>query len=248
MIVETMTWKEMFDTISADCKKIEFRMEKMRPKAARTLQQKRVFPAWFIDEYTIPANKNKYILFYYAETTNDAGHPFCQCFSIVEFGKNRYILVPRESAYKHTPKSELIILPQLHVYTNHFLERYNERCLHFDKLTLKEIAGLFLVRNREITPIELNEQINKNYKDHGINNQFGIDVKDGFCFVLSACDIEESKDGIPEHDIAESMLVLYTTFISKYQLKKEQEDAIIQQELKMILEYYDQFPLNRVNF
>lgn len=28
MIVETMTWKEMFDTISADYKKIEFRMEK----------------------------------------------------------------------------------------------------------------------------------------------------------------------------------------------------------------------------
>ena len=128
--------------------------------------------------------------------------------------------------YKHTPKCEIVMLPQIHAYTSHFLQRYNERFLHKDALTPNEIAGLFFVRNRLPTPITLNEEININFREHGAHNDIGMHVQDGFCFTQTAIEGKESEDGIHEHDRVDAMLILYTTFMNELDMSDTQRTVI----------------------
>ena len=128
--------------------------------------------------------------------------------------------------YQHTPKCETIMLPQIHAYTSHFFQRYNERFLHKENLSPNEIAGLFFVRNPFPMPIMLNEDVNKNYKEHGEHNDRGMCVSYGFCFTQTAIEGCESEDGIREHDKVDAMLILYTTFMNEYDMSDTQRTAI----------------------
>ena len=129
--------------------------------------------------------------------------------------------------YKHTPKCESVMLPQLHLYTSHFLQRYNERCLHNSNLTPNKIAGLYLLRNiHHMVPIEINEKINKNIDKHGDYNKHGVYVPDGFCFTKAALQYKPSEDGIKEHDEVFAVMYLYTTFVSNSELSDTQKEAI----------------------
>ena len=128
--------------------------------------------------------------------------------------------------YKHTPKCETVMLPQIHAYTSHFFQKYNKRFLHREDLTPNEIAGLFFVRNPFPMPIMLNEEINRNYKEHGFYNDRGMRVQDGFCFTPTAIQAEESEDGIHEHDKVDAMLILYKTFMNESDMSDSQRIAI----------------------
>ena len=171
MILPSMTWKEMYDGLATDAQKVQIRIEKSYPKAVRTFKKIRTFPAWYIDEYNIPATNNQYIIFYYAGNANEVEKPHYSSFCFVFSGNQRYVIRGMQMGYQHTPKCETIMLPQIHAYTSHFFQRYNERFLHKDTLSPNEIAGLFFVRNPFPMPIMLNENVNKNYKDHGEHNK-----------------------------------------------------------------------------
>lgn len=226
MILPSMTWKEMYDGLVTDAQKVQIRIEKSYPKAVRTFKKTRSFPAWYIDEYNIPATNNHYIIFYYAGNTNEVEKPLYSSFCFVFSGNQRYVIRGMKMGYKHTPKSETVMLPQIHAYTCHFFQRYNERFLHKDTLSPNEIAGLFFVRNPSSIPIMLNEDVNKNYKEHGEHNDRGMRVSDGFCFTQTAIEGYESEDGIHEHDKVDSMLILYTTFMNESDMSDTQRAAI----------------------
>ena len=226
MILPSMTWKEMYDGLATDARKVQIRIEKLYPKAVKIFKKTRTFPTWYIDEYIIPATNNQYIIFYYAGNASEVEKPRYSSFSFVFVGNHRYIIRGMQMGYQHTPKCETIMLPQIHAYTSHFFQRYNERFLHKDKMSSNEIAGMFFIRNPFPMPIMLNEEVNKNYKEHGDHNDRGMRVQDGFCFTQTAIDGEESKDGIREHDRVDVMLILYTTFMNEYDMSDSQIAAI----------------------
>ena len=232
MILPTMTWKEMHDGLVQDAKKVQIRIDKVCPKVVKLFKKTKSFPTWYIDDYKIPATNNQYFIFYYAGNTNEIEKPRYSSFTFVFSGKQRFVISGMKMGYQHTPKCETVMLPQIHAYTSHFFQRYNERFLHKEDLTPNEIAGLFFVRNPFPIPITLNEDVNKNYKVHSEFNQIGIRVKDGFCFTQSALEGKESEDGIPEHDRVDAMLVLYTTFMNEADMSETQKVAIDKEHLE----------------
>ena len=76
MILPSMTWKEMYDGLAMDAQKVQIRIEKSYPKAVRTFKKTKTFPAWYIDEYKIPATNNQYIIFYYAGNPSEVEKPY----------------------------------------------------------------------------------------------------------------------------------------------------------------------------
>ena len=239
MILPSMSWKEMFDAIGADVPKVNIRVDKIRPKAVKFFRKSTSFPVWYIDEYKIPSTNNLHVIFFYAGNIREIEKPRYQSFCIVFSGNQRYVIRGVRMGYKHTPNSDVYMLPQIHAYTSHFLQRYNERFLHdFNKghLSSNEIAGLFFIRNTcTYISVNINEKINKNYKKHGEHNDKGMRVKDGFCFTQTAIDGEKSVDGIREHDRVDSMLILYTTFLNESDMSETQIAAINKEHLETFM-------------
>lgn len=64
MLLPTMTYKEMYDHLANDLKKVQIKEEYLRPKAVREFKKERKFPSWRWYEYTVPATNNKYIIFF----------------------------------------------------------------------------------------------------------------------------------------------------------------------------------------
>lgn len=226
MILPSMTWKEMYDGLAQDAKKVQIRINKTYPKAVKCFKKSKSCPMWHIDEYKIPATNNQYIIFFYAGNASEIEKPHCLSFSFIFCGNQRFVIRGMHMSYQHTTKCETAMLPTIHAYTSHFFQRYNERFLHKEDLTPNEIAGLFFIRNHFLMPIMLNEEVNKNFKEHGEYNDRGMRVHDGFCFTQTAIEGKESEDGIHEHDRVDAMMILYTTFINESDMSNTQRNAI----------------------
>ena len=240
MILPSMTYKEIYDGLVADAKKIEIRIEKMLPKAVRHFKNSLSFPDWYIDEYIIPSTNNQHIIFFYAGNESEIECPHYTIYSIMFNDRQRFVIKGFKMGYRHTPQRNMEELPQIHVYTSHFFQRYNERFLHNDNLTSNEVAGHFFIRNPLPIPINLNEEINRNYKEHGEHNFLGMKVNDGFCFTQSALDGKESEDGIRENDEVESMIVLYTSFMNRANMSATQIKAIEKEHYEVLKRCVDE--------
>lgn len=226
MIVASMKYKEMYDALEKDVSKLQIWIDKTMPKSIRFFEKQLSFPQWHIEEYEHQDSHIKYVIFFYAGTRNEIKNPHYTSYGVVFFENHRYVVQGTFSDYQHTPKCQLIRLPQINAYTSHFLKRYNERFLHKKTLSPNEIAGLFLIRNPFPMPIMLNEDVNKNYKEHGEHNDRGMRVPDGFCFTQTDIDVHVSEDGIHEHDKVDAILVLYTTFMNESEMSDTQKAAI----------------------
>lgn len=238
MILLSMSVKQIYDQLVEDEPKIQIRIDKVRPKAIKEFKKARSFPTWYIDKYIIPASGNEHIIFYYAGGLSEIEHPRCQYFCVVYEGKQRYTIKMLRMAYKKTPDSDVVMLPQIHSYTHHFLQRYSERFLHNNKLCINEIAGLFFIRNPKPFPMKLNDRINKNFKDYGEYNDLGVLVNDGFCFVRTGIQSNNSRE---EEDNSEVMLMVYATYLNILDMNESQRIAIEEEEknvLKRCAEYF----------
>jgi len=238
MIVLSMSVKEIYDCIVADAHKIQVRIDKMLPKAVREFKKKRTFPVWYIDEYTIPSTNNKHIIFFYAGKESEVERPHYQSFCVVFDDNQRYLIRALSMGYKETIDSEMVMLPQIHSYTSHFLQRYNERYLHNEKLSANEIAGLFFIKNPRPFPIKLNDEINCNFKKYGEFNNLGVRVNGGFCFARTG--FQRIKTDI-EAKTADGMLMIYTTFVNDLDMSDEQRNAIDKECLDTLKRCEEQF-------
>lgn len=217
----------MYDHLANDLKKVQIKEDYLRQKAIRDLKKERRFPAWKWYEYTIPSTNNKYIIFFYAESRFFIEKPVADSFCIMFNNNQRLIIQWVACLYRHTEDSpSLTTIRQIHAYTSHFLERYNERFLKDKTLNANDIACRYLSRNKIGMPITMSEDINKNLEKYGENAQTGYRVKDGFCFARSAIEGTKSEDGDRNKDKVNAMLVLYTTFMNEAGLANTQLSAI----------------------
>lgn len=226
MILPSMTYQEMFDHTANDYEKIQIRKEYLLPKAVKEFKKTKHFPAWIWYEYTIPSTNNKYIIFFHSESRVFIEKPVVDFFSIVYDRNKRFIIQWFWGGYKHTENSPLIMIRQIHAYTNHFLTRYNERFLNDNTLNIVDIACRYLSRNKKYMPIEMSDEINKRLAQYGESAKYGFIVRDGFCFTRSALEVIESEDGNRDNDEVKAMLCIYTTFMPDKGLKASQLTAI----------------------
>lgn len=227
MILPTMTFKEMYDHLADDLEKIKFRKNTLRSKAIREFRKQCIFPAWKWYDYTIPATNNKYVIFFYAESRKDISSPKEDYYCIYYNDNKRFILQWCASCYKHTEDSPIQLLRQIHAYTCHFFERYNERIWKKQApgLSNTEIICRYLSRNKESMPIRMNARINKRIKEYGDEAKYGYRVKDGFCFAKSWIEGVDAE-GDRSKDRVDASLVLFTTFMNESDMADTQIEAI----------------------
>ena len=162
-------------------------------------------------------------------------------FCIVFNGKQRLVIKWGASGYKHTPDGPMIAIRQIHAYTNHFLQRYNERILKDESLTSNEVAARYLSRNTIAMPIEQNENINRNHEQYGATGQYAYRVRDGICFAQSMVDGIESEDGDRRKDKVDAILVLYTTFMNESEMEDSQRSAILREHSEKWMQFATDF-------
>ena len=194
------------------------------PKVIKEFRKEIVFPSirWF--EYVIPASKNRYILFFW--TTRKENEPSGDFFNIFQDGQQQFFLRCFRGGYQHTNNRPLENVPQVHVYTSHFFERYRDRFLKRDNLSIIDVACHYFSRNRTEIPVKVDEQINRKINEYGPNSKNGFRVNDGFCFTMSEIDAKIDPSGNRELDEIESWVFVYTTFVDKELLSQEQKEAI----------------------
>lgn len=226
MLLPTMTYKEMYDHLVIDKQKVDIKKEYLLPKAIKALKKAKKFPACEYFDYKIPATNNQYIIFFYAENDKQVEKPEVDSFCIVFANNKRYIIRWIAGGYKHTPESKIILLRQIHAYTSHFFQRYNERFLKKNNLSSNEIICRFFGRNKDIMPIKINEGINRNIEKYGENGMQGFRVRDGFCFTQTAIEGKFDSNGNREKDEVDAMLILYKTYMPESIMELTQQTAI----------------------
>lgn len=217
----------MYDNLAADYKKVKIKQNYLLPKAVKTFRKETKFPAWQWFEYKIPATNNSYIIYFYAKNRDCIEKPEVDFFCILFHKNQRFAIQWSMIPYQHTPDSEVIALRQIHIYTSHFLSRYNERFLKNNKLQSNDVACRYFSRNnihKFQVPIEINENINRKFKEYGELCKQGIRVEDGLCLILSGVQGESPEDG--KEDKINAMFLFYKTFLSASELSNEQKNAI----------------------
>ena len=242
MLLPTMTYKEMYDHLGEDLKKVKIREDYFLPKAIKEFKKERRFPACKWYEYTVPESKNKYIIFYYAEHWKVIDHPKVGSFCIVYDDKNnRYVIKWGARGYSHTKDGPLMLIREVQVYTPHFFERYRERGLKDKSLSINDVVCMYLSRNRECVPIMMNEAINKHLSKYGPGSKYGYRVRDGFCFALTDAQIAKSEDGDISKDKHEALYVIYKTFMNESNMRENQLLAIDQEHIDAWQQYIKDF-------
>jgi hypothetical protein len=215
----------MYDHLLADKQKVDIKKEYLLPKAIKAFRKASRFPAWELYEYKIPATNNKYIIYFYAETRTRMEKPEVGSFCILFNEKQRFVIQGGVSQYKHTPDSSLVLIRQIHAYTSHFLQRYNERILKDESLTSNEVAARYLSRNNAaIMPLEQNENINRNHELYGETGQYAYRVRDGICFARTGIQGKSNEDRL--NDKIDAGFILYTTFMNESEMTDGQRSAI----------------------
>jgi len=206
MIVANMNLHEVYAHLMAEKRKLDWKRDSLFSKATKELQRQGMFPGWVMYEYNVPSSNNQYVIYYYAE------HPFGPVvadFLCVLFDDNRRYVI------KWTDTD----IPEIHVLTSHFLQRYKERFLQDPDLSANDVAVRYLTRNNIMRPMPISERINKHIKQHGTYAGEGFLVQDGFCFKLSG---EEHKEG----DIT-IRISMFTTFMPVADMSRTQQEAIL---------------------
>lgn len=231
MITSYMTYKEMYDHLAKDLKKVEYRKKYYLPKAIKEFRKAREFPVWKWYEYKVPETNNKYVIFFWADSRSCIEKPKSIFFVDIFFDKKRFVVKWGAGGFRQTHNSPITLIRQIHAYSSHFLHRYNERFLKDNTLSTNDVACHYLSRNDIAMPIEITEGINKNIEKYGEGAKQGFRVKDGICFTRTDFEIFHDNED-RENDHIDAMVIVYTTFMSEYKMTDEQRIAIEREHSK----------------
>lgn len=248
MLLPAMTYKEMYDHLGKDLEKVKIRENYFLPKAIREFKKAKRFPACRWYEYTVPESRNKYIIFYYAESWAVINKPNVGSFCIIYDDEyNRYVVKWGARVYKQRKDSQLSLIREIQVYTPHFFNRYRERGLKDVSLDINDVVSIYLSRNREGVPIVMNEEINRHLDKYGPGAKYGYRVRDGFCFALSDVQITRSEDGDRCKDKHEAIYVVYKTFMNESNMKENQLLAIDREHIDIWQQSMEDFRSEAIN-
>ena len=211
MIVANMNLHEVYANLMADKSKLDWKRDALFPKAAKELLRQGEFPVWVTCDYKLPSSNNQYIIYFYAEQSQGPilGDYLCVMFD----GSKRFVI-----------KWTKTTVPEIHVLTSHFLQRYKERFLMNPDMNADEVAVRYFTRNRDLRPIAVDERVSKRIAEYGEYAGEGFLVRDGFCFKLSG---EEKMEGETPIRIS-----FFTTFMPLSEMSDTQRDAIYEECVK----------------
>ncbi len=203
-----MNLHEVYRNLMMDKPKLDWKRDSLFPKAIKAIRRQGEFPAWVTYEYKLPESKNNYVIYFSVE--HPYGNIMCDYFCVL-FDENKRYIVKRIDTE----------IPELHVLTTHFLQRYNERFLKDASLNANETAVRYFTRNNVMKPMTIDERINKNIGEYGDYAGEGFLVPDGFCFKLSGEETADNRERV--------RIGLFTTFMPRAEMSESQREAILEE-------------------
>ena len=236
MIVPSMSHKEICDALFSDLPKLKIRTNTLVPKIAKQFKKEGKFPSWKWSEYTHQESRNRYQICFYAPTPAHAEHPVVDYVAFLEEDRQRIVVQLGCWMYRKHGSLDAIATRYVGYFSGHFFSRYRERIWKDAKISFNELICRYFSRNIATIPLELNENIQRNYKEYGELAKYAFQVPDGTCFIRHWNEGDESTVGEKDSDFVS--VVLYYTFVNGGMMSDDQNKAIFKEGTRYIRNYY----------
>ena len=231
-----MSNREICDALFADLPKLKIRANALIPKMAKQFKKERRFPAWKWTEYTHQGSHNRYLVSFYAPTPAHAEHPDINYVAFMEEDHQQIIVQWGCWVYRKHGSLESIATRYIGYFSGHFFSRYRERIWKDVEMSRNELISRYFSRNIATIPLELNEDIQRNYKEYGELAKYAFQVPDGTCFIRHWNEGDETTVGQKDSDFVS--VVLYYTFVNGGMMSEVQNQAIFKEGTRYIRSYY----------
>ena len=236
MIVPTMSKLAICDALFSDLPKLKIKAGTLASNLAKQCKKERKFPVYKWEEYIHQQSRNRYLICLCIPSLNLIDKPEINYVCIVEEDKDLAFLNWGCWAFKKTGSIESIATRYLGIYTVHFFQRYRERYWKEPQMSQSEAICRFFTRNKQIVPLEMNEDIQQNYKDYGEYGGYGIQVHDGTCLIQSWNEGDPESVGKDNCDFIS--VVIYRTFVNNGMMSDTQNNAIKEEGNRYLSELY----------
>ena len=236
MIVPSMSHHEICDALFADREKLQIRAKALIPKMAKQFKKERKFPAWKWAEYTHQQSHNRYQICFYAPTLAHADNPDVKYLAFLEEDHQRIVVQWGCWMYRKHGSMDAIATRYIGYFSGHFFSRYRERIWKNVDMSFNELLCRYFSRNIATIPLELNEDIQRNYKEYGELAKYAFQVPDGTCFIRHWNEGDEATVGEKDSDFIS--VVLYYTFVNGGMMSETQNKAILKEGTRYIRDYY----------
>jgi hypothetical protein len=231
-----MSHLEICDALFADRPKLQIRAKSLIPKMAKQFKKERRFPAWKWVEYTHQQSHNRYQICFYAPTLAHADNPDVKYLAFLEEDHQRIVVQWGCWMYRKHGSMDAIATRYIGYFSGHFFSRYRERIWKNVDMSFNELLCRYFSRNVATIPLELNEDIQRNYKEYGELAKYAFQVPDGTCFIRHWNEGDETTVGQKDSDFIS--VVLYYTFVNGGMMTETQNKAILKEGTRYIRDYY----------
>lgn len=236
MIVPSMSNLEICDALFADRPKLQIKANSLIPKMAKQFKKERKFPAWKWAEYTHQQSHNRYLICFYAATPAQADKPDINFLAFMEEDRQRIVIQWGCWLYRKHGSLDNFATRYIGYFSGHFFSRYRERIWKNIDISFNELLCRYFSRNIATIPLELNEDIQRNYKEYGELAKYAFQVPDGTCFIRHWNEGDETTVGQKDSDYIS--VVLYYTFVNSGMMTETQNKAIYKEGTRYIRDYY----------
>jgi len=231
-----MSHLEICDALFADRPKLQIRARALIPKMAKQFKKERKFPARKWVEYTHQQSHNRYQICFYAPTPAHADNPDVNYLAFLEEDRQRIVVQWGCWMYRKHGSMDAIATRYIGYFSGHFFSRYRERIWKNVDMSFNELLCRYFSRNIPNIPLELNEDIQHNYKEYGELAKYAFQVPDGTCFIRHWNEGDETTIGQKDSDFIS--VVLYYTFVNGGMMTETQNKAILKEGTRYIRDYY----------
>ena len=178
-----MSHLEICDALFADRPKLQIKANSLIPKVAKQFKKERKFPAWKWAEYTHQQSHNRYLISFYAPTPAFTDKPEIHFLAFMEEDRQKIVIQFGCWMYRKHGTLDAIATRYIGYFSGHFFSRYRERVWKDVDMSYNELLSRYFSRNIATIPLELNEDIQRNYKEYGELARYAFQVPDGTCFI-----------------------------------------------------------------
>jgi hypothetical protein len=154
----------------------------------------------------------------------------------MEEGRQRIVIQWGCWIYRKHGSLESIATPYIGYFSNHFFSRYHERIWKNAEMSFNDLLCRYFSRNIATIPLELNEDIQRNYKEYGEFAKYAFQVPEGTCFIRHWNEGDETTIGKKDSDFIS--VVLYYTFVNEGMMTETQKEAVSKEGMRYINNYY----------
>lgn len=223
MIVDKMYPWDVCSELEHDSIKVNYMLSRYKKQAVKYFKGCITFPAWVYYVYTTSDTLNTYILYFHASSKEEINNPESGHFAFLDL-KEKTIM--RTYPLNFTDGRRRV----LQEFRYHFFDRYRERALKNNQLSLAETACRFFTKDaRAGILLDINENVQKSLKKYSEHAKNVILFPSGIGLGQTANLYEGVMKGDELPPDAKLMTWFYmSTFVSTEMLFENQKDELSQ--------------------